>query len=369
MFVAEILKFLGAVLSAGVAIFATRTDGIKSAHAGQLTKTGKTIVFLAICGVAVSGAAQLFQLVDVLNSAERNRERQEKLTNRLENVSFQSIRQYYPLEPIAIVFELEYSMDDPALSSYVKSLKEKIYHYLVAAREGRGKTSRDLDDEKGVFNLFAEKDWLPTERIARFNLLSDSTTFSFQREDTGSDIRFISAKEGEEKVLVSLPQKGNPKQKISLYADFRERVFVKEVSSQNPLRIGTDISSISSLDLIGRKLKWSPGKSILPAEANVPWRLKRVGFIFPYDYDKRSTVRQINSTRTVQIPQDTHHIIITPDHIGLTDVIDTLSLREYFEKWMRKKSGGPTDGASADVNANTFESAVEKYSNVANDAP
>lgn len=327
MFIAEIFKFFGVILSTAVAIYATRTHHIKASDAsGALTRKGWTVVTLAIVGVLISGGAQLFQIFDVIESSRKNQERQGQLTNRLENISYQAVRQYYSLEPITFVHILEYPMDQPFLSDYANLVGKKLFDYLVEQRQGRGTTDPNLKGEGVIFPLSSKKEWLPAARETRFNLLEDSTSFSFTKPGGKRKLKFRSAREGDEKILVSLPLKGTPHQEITLFADFDRRVFLKEVTSQNPLRVGDDLAAVSALDLVGRKMEWTPGSSILPDEANSNWNLNKFGFIFPFDYAKRSTSRQINSTRSWEIPDGTGSHIVRPGDVGLADVYKELGL-------------------------------------------
>ena len=73
-------------------------------------------------------------------------------------------------------------------------------------------------------------------------------------------------------------------------------------------------------------MEWASGTSILPDEANSNWSLNKFGFIFPFDYAKRSTSRQINSTRAWEIPDGAVSHIIGPSNVGLSDVYEDLGL-------------------------------------------
>ncbi|WP_420346550.1 hypothetical protein [Pelagibius sp.] len=333
MIIAEVFKFLGVILSAAVAVYATRTDHMKTSDStGALTRKGWRVITLALIGVLISGGAQLFQIFDVIESSRKNQERQEQLTDRLENISYQAVRQYYPLEPVALVYVLEYPMDQPFLSEYADVVGKKIYDYLVEQRQGRGATDPSLKNEDVIFRLSSNEDWLPSTREARFNLLEDSTSFTFTMPTDDRELRFHSARKGEEEIFVSLPLKGTPQQEITLFADFDRRVFLKEVTSQNPLRTGDDLAAVSALDLVGRRMDWASGASIMPEEANSNWYLKKFGFIFPFDYAERSTSRQINSTRAWGIPDGDMSYIIGPGDVGLADVYEELGLSGLSDK-------------------------------------
>ncbi|MEM8572624.1 MAG: hypothetical protein AAGG56_17200 [Pseudomonadota bacterium] len=328
MYFAELLKFLGVVLSAAVAIYATRTDHMKTSDAsGKLTGKGWTIVTLAIVGVLISGGAQVFQIADVLESSRKNQERQAFLTSRLENITYQAVRQYYPLEPVTFVFVLEYPMDQPYLSEFAEELRGKIHAYLVAQREGRKETDPLLTDEDVIFRLSSMEDWLPTDREAHFNLLEDSTTLSFVDGPDAKDLRFLSAPEGYEKIIIARPTDEVPSQEITLFADFTRRVFLKEVVSKNPLRMGDDLASVSALDLVFSEMTWDAGSSIMPDDANSGWRLSRFGFIFPFDFDQGSTSLLINSVRAFDLFEDQTSHSVTPANVGLQDVFDELGLK------------------------------------------
>ena len=327
MLFAETLKFLGVVLSAAVAIYATRTDHMKTSDAsGTLTRKGWTIISLAIFGVLISAGAQVFQVFDVLESSRKNQERQVLLTSRLENITYQAVRQYYPLEPVTFVFVLEYPMDQPYLSDFAEEVREKIHGYLVEQRDGRRETDPSLEGENVIFRLSSRDDWLPTDREAHFNLMEDSTSFSFSQGPDAKDLRFLSAPEGYQDIIVSRPSDEVPSQDITLFADFDRHVFLKEVTSRNPLRMGDDLASVSAMDIVFGQMTWSAGASIMPEDANAKWNLQKFGFIFPFDFDQGNTSRLINSARAFDLAEQQSSHTVQPENVGLKDVFEELGL-------------------------------------------
>ena len=83
MITAEILKFIGVVVATVVAIAATYLEDTKSLDSGKLTRKGKILVGFAVLGLAMSGVAQLAQLVNAIDSAETTRKRYEDTAARL----------------------------------------------------------------------------------------------------------------------------------------------------------------------------------------------------------------------------------------------------------------------------------------------
>ena len=67
----------------------------------------------------------------------------------------------------------------------------------------------------------------------------------------------MSAPEYYEMALVTMPRTGPMSQRVEVVADFSQRVFIKTIRSENPLRVDENGQINSALDLVGRRVTWS----------------------------------------------------------------------------------------------------------------
>lgn len=316
MILAEVLKFTGVCISAISAIIAVYFEGSKSSESGNLTFKGKALVISAVIGLLIAGGSQVAQVIDALDSAENVRIRQEEASNRLEKVSIQIMRGYYPLEPIYFIYELEYSMDLPILSEYSERVRKSIVQYLRNAREGRGKTREDLSNENVLFILSNNEDWMPksNEKDVAGILKVPNTSFTFTNSTKKNEkITFSCVPPSYQDLIVTLPSKGDIVKHIELRADYKRRVFIKRVKYHSPVRTGTDTLANSSIDLNGRILSWAPFGTPHP-----PFRLSKIVILFPYDYKDEPI------SRYIIIPESADEIIIEPEHLGLAGIINNI---------------------------------------------
>jgi hypothetical protein len=314
MILAEILKFIGVCISTVSAIIAVYFEGSKSSESGKLTHKGKSLILSAVIGVLIAGGSQVAQVIDALESAESIRIRQEESSDRLEKVSVQIMRGYYPLEPIYFIYELEYSMDLAVLSEYSDRVRKSIVQYLRNAREGRKETRDDLSDENVLFVLSNNEDWMPksNEKDASGTLKVPNTSFSFAKSSNKKEkITFSCVPPSYKDLIVTLPSKGDIVKNIELYADYTRRVFIKRVKYHSPIRTGNDTLANSSIDLNNRILTWAPFGTPHP-----PFRLAKIALLFPYDY------KNDRNARYITIPESVNKILIKPAHLGLVGVIN-----------------------------------------------
>lgn len=323
MLVGEIIKFLGTLLAAGTAISAVFLEDLKSRDSQKLTTKGKFLVWLAVAGLGMAAAAQVAQISEVLDSAALVRQRHEEIIKRNEDVAkkletFPELieRSQFPLEPIEMHFRIVYPMKSIHLASYSQRLRKDIVSYLKRSREDRKPTADDLKGENVLFIITNLKDWLPqedeeNEKIAAQILLRDSSAFDFCKPDEQPDfcLRLLSADSSHEGVFVTTRRLGQVAQTITAYADFDKECFIKEVRVVHPFRTGKNISCISSLDLVGRSLKWKFETWIPEA------KLARFAMRFSYDLGFAHNT-DIPSTRDVDLSGDVAQISRT--NIGLT---------------------------------------------------
>ncbi len=313
--VAEVIKFLGAVLAAGAAIAGIYLEDTKSIESGKLTRRGRMVLGSAVTGVILSGSAQIAQMIDTHASAEATRLRNEETASRLEQIPRLIARQSYPLEPLELLFSIEYSMDQPALTAYSDRLQSDIVKHLEDTRGNNAPTPGDLANEGMEFIISNSPEWLPTqidqERSAH-DLVGDNTVFVFvsPEQKVPSELRFMSTSERIQDAIVTMPKRGTIKQHIKLLADYKRRVFTKVVRCENPVRTGSDISSFSSLDLVGRTLSWKDG-----AGSDLKWSLASLALRFSYDYGFGQNSTRLPPDRYIEIK--TSGAVIEAENVGL----------------------------------------------------
>jgi len=241
---------------------------------------------------------------------------------KLSSAEFASLRGNYPLEPLELEFTIEYSMDQPQIRGYAERLRGDIVSYLRKARENRRQTSESLTDEKVLFVVSNQPEWQPrmtdTERLAR-QLLEDNTEFHFRKHGASrdNDLRLLSTSRGIADAIVTMKHHGEISQKIKLCADFSRRVFVKSVLCRSPVRTGSDVTSVSSLDLVGRELTWAQAVS-----SELSWVLVSFAMRFSYDYGFGQEGGGLPSGRELKILRK-QAAEISIDHIGLRDVLNS----------------------------------------------
>lgn len=240
----------------------------------------------------------------------------EVIRNRAEGAEFAALRGNYPLEPLELQFTVEYPMDQPQLKPYAERVRADIVTYLRQAREGRSPTSDTLADEDVLFVISNQAQWKPTavdsERAAA-QLLEDNTRFTFRKG--GSDLQFLSTSQNIADAIVTMKRYGQISQRIELSADFARRIFLKSVVCRNPVRTGSDVASVSSLDLIGRNLTWDQG-----VVSDLEWTLTAFALRFSYDYGFGQNGGDLPASRNVAVAGQ-KGATLTADHVGLRDVV------------------------------------------------
>jgi hypothetical protein len=171
-------------------------------------------------------------------------------------------------------------------------------------------------DEEVLFVISNQAQWKPiavdAERVAA-QLLEDNTRFAFRKG--GSDLRFLSASQSIADAIVTMKRYGQISQQIELSADFARRMFVKSVVCRNPVRTGSDVVSVSSLDLIGRKVTWDQG-----VDSELKWALTAFAMRFSYDFGFGQNGGVLPASRNVAVAAQ-ESATITADHVGLRDVV------------------------------------------------
>ena len=210
-------------------------------------------------------------------------------------------------------------MDQPELKVYSDRLQKDIVKFLRNSRGNRAPTSDDLANEDVEFIISNTQSWLPTEtedeRNAR-DLAEDNTVFVFasSRQKDGGELRFMSTSPGIQDAIVTMPRHGDIKQHIELRADYKRRVFTKIVRCESPVRTGSDITSFSALDLIGRTLTWEDG-----VVTNLKWGLVSLALRFSYDYGFGQNFNELPPGRAIKITPSS--AVVEADDVGLETLI------------------------------------------------
>lgn len=302
-------------------------SGLDETLKEQKANSQRTIGISKDMSIALEGQRQnLSQSRDIAHNMAATLETQRTLLTAQGRVQRQVVRAYYPLEPLTVFYVLEYPMDQPAVAKYADRVRADIVRYLREVRENRKYTSDDLHDEDLEFVLTSSRDkWKPGdadgEERAKYELLDDHTSFEFSQKDDkeAKELIFSSVPASYQEAIVTMPRKGSIKQKIELRADFKRRVFIKDVRCDNPVRTGNDTLAMSALDLVGRTLAWKS-----PVDPHPIWQLKAFALKFPNDYDDSQ------SRRYITIAQGVGSLTITASDVGLTKVFadtDVLSKR------------------------------------------
>ncbi len=320
MLFAELLKFIGTIIVACSAIAGIYLDGTKSVYSGNLTRKGYTLILLALLGVVISGSAQVFQFIDYIQSAEDARLRYEATAVRLEKLPVLIAKNSFPLEPIELFFELEFSMDQPELSNYASRVQKSIVNYCNEKREIiGGATIETLENEEGLFALSNVDDWKPNdsneEKVARDILFQDASRFTFRPNvlDGMREIVFKSVAPEDVNAYVSMPRLGEAKQKIEILADFKARVFIKNVRATNPLRTGSDAISVSAFDIVGSSMEWKK-------EELIDGKLTKFAMRFAYDYGFSQNYSRLPPGRELNLTAVP--IVVDATNVGLQDIIN-----------------------------------------------
>jgi hypothetical protein len=207
---------------------------------------------------------------------------QQTLLRQQHDVYLNTLRPSVPLEPLSIVYELEYPMDQPKLSAYVSRLENDIPEDLRKLESPR---SPILDRDEGI-PLSGEnesKKWrpgdAPNEGEAVKILLEDYTEFSFDEDYGGGarrlDYACVSQPRAALAIRPVLP--ATFKQRIELSADFKRRKIIKRVRCDNMIRTDTQTVDRTAVDLIGRRLSW---ETLI--RDNGKRRLMTLALIFPF---------------------------------------------------------------------------------------
>lgn len=191
--------------------------------------------------------------------------------------------------------------------------------YLREQRAGRKPTSENLADEDVLFVVTNMELWKPTtiaaERTA-LPLLGDDTRFHYRDGHAQEkDLQLLSTSKDIADAIITMRRHGDISQRIELSADFDRRLFVKSVLCRNPVRTGSDVTSVSSLDLIGRQLSWEPDGGGDLSSALVSFDMR-----FSYDKGFGQLGARLPAGRSIDTGTG-QPVIITAEHVGLSDVL------------------------------------------------
>lgn len=205
------------------------------------------------------------------------------------------IRAKYPLEPLTLSYEKEYSIAQPVLRAYMDRVRPLIAAFFRGERQGRGVTRDDMKGEKFMVRLNSNHGWEPdkeSEWRAWEQVTTDNSEFVL-KDDKGKSIVFV-CDAGLDGVIVTHSEKGRIAVSVETYADFNRDVLVKRVVCHNPLRVGDDGLAKSVIDLVGRSVTWESSGDYANGP-NAKWRLKSLALRFSYDYDVEDARRVIDT--------------------------------------------------------------------------
>jgi hypothetical protein len=236
------------------------------------------------------------------------------------------LRSQYPLEPLSFDFQFQYPMDTPALASYSARLQAGLVAYLRKMRQDRKPTSDDLHDEDITFviNNFSNdpelRSLMPSsnEGAANIVLLQDDTVFHiFGKNDKGdiaklpATITFFCTDPDLAAHIEKLPSHGDVSQVITLNADFKLRMFVKEVRCKNLVRLKPNQTANSALDLVDRELSWDP--TVRTGDTVTAGTLLTIAIIFPFQSQ--------DSPHNITVEKNQTQLSLTPQDLGLEALV------------------------------------------------
>ncbi len=276
-----------------------------------------------------------------------------QLAQEQKRLQLESIRPFYPLEPIKILYQVEYPMDQPAFAVYLK----RITSGSTQSKLSVGDPSRFFTDDA----VYLEKGQMPGtlngEEVAENALVFAEMRFNFTDGTASSQVPEIEydsmpdyrTQQVHDAYATHPESKWPTKRSIQLWADFHNRVFVEEVTCENPLRFGSDLLAFSRVDLVGKTLRWEfsqlhraneSNDPKVPHESEVQFSLLNIEFQFSGDR-VNSNPRILEAKagpaadfyardfpRMILIPQGAASHIIRPGDVGLTKIFRDLEIAQ-----------------------------------------
>jgi hypothetical protein len=274
--------------------------------AGRLTKQGTVVLGGLIVSALITGVIQTGEFV------EKRQEAADQLVQSQE-VLMGVERNVYPLQPLSMWFELEYSMKDPALSSYAVRLQKAIADNFRSHGKAALLNNDGVPTENGwKLNMDSfPKDFGPGTNAGDGNaakiLEQDDTGFLFVNPKPGPTIEFLSCDPNVADAIEKFPSEQKISQTITGWPSYKRRVFVKHVVVKNAVRLGDDTFARGAVDLVGRIMTWR-------SHSDVPsGQLTKFSLRFPFDYDIDSQF----FTRMTSVSQGPSQIFITGEMVGL----------------------------------------------------
>lgn len=232
---------------------------------------------------------------------------QRKLLTEQKNSSLQALKAYYPLEPLSIFYEKEYSMDQKGLEEYMERIKKLVLNELDKKSNKPGLKLNNIIIRAIDTSWFPSKD--ENEATARRFLSYDYATNFIFKSDKGNELIFISYQDETVKNLfIGKSSVHKLNQNVQLSFDFPRKIIIQRIQCENPVRgDDDDITAISAIDLINRDLSWEYDNI-----TGIKSRISRIGIKLSNDFDYRQGFH-----RFFNIPENATSIKITPSHLGL----------------------------------------------------
>jgi hypothetical protein len=250
----------------------------------------------------------------IINTNLKNSIAQQKnLMRDQEWVQFQIMKLAYPLEPLTIYYVADYPFGNGLMMTYAQNIKSAIIYQLNLKRYNPWKyyTERDSLWEFNLTNDYPEL-LAPTKENKDFreSILTNNLRIQLNQSN-GLEIVFLPIT-GKFGPIVEPIENIT----ITLYVNFPEAKFTKVVKYEKPYRTGNDNLAISSVDLIGRTLKWD-----FISFVNV--KLRKIGFQFKYDFISNTFERYIN-VDNYSNEGSPNPLIIKSSDLGIEEVLKSI---------------------------------------------
>jgi hypothetical protein len=255
-----------------------------------------------------------------LDTANRQMsDRQSALLTAQTKLGLWQLRGYFRIEPLNIYFEREYSMDDPALVSYVERVRAGLVEEGEEVNMAKSHLPYLLTDDEWPEHQYM-KPTLAGEPEAYKKLLIDRTAFVFS--GPGKNIEFICSTSSLKHAFNGIVERETPREEILLWGDFANRTIKQGVSCENPGRAG-DFVSLSAIDLVGRTLRWYRLSFEDPPEDS--GNILHIRLNFPFDLGWQTFQGFNPDPRDIYLNKGQDRVKITADHLGLRGTLKGIS--------------------------------------------
>lgn len=311
IFVFKVISGILAGLIATLICLEKKNDDIPNDQVSKnqlINKLKKTTIYSIIAVWISFGTSVTLDFITIKNNMakeEQNKIETKRNNKILKNIQFNTFRLPYPIEPLTLEYEIEYSMNHDVFKDYINR--------MVVVLESEYKRSIDSLNFTVILSTKG-RNWMPNKNEKAFDLLNeDWTSFNIRNANT-SLLRFLSYPSYTSEAIVHKKTEYKLHQEIiEVSADFFEKIIYKKVKVYNPLRTGNDQSSISSLDLIGRYISWN-----MISNLKVTAQLHYINFICQNQFKDSKRIENIRNSSV-------DSTLINFQNIGLEEIGDLLN--------------------------------------------